>query len=103
MAVSASRGALSVRAMTDMLAPRLLAGHRVVLFGEAAVVSRPHSTSAAAKAAQDALALAEALKAKKFALGPALDVWERGQLANSTALVRSNAKIGDRMQGMDQL
>jgi 2,6-dihydroxypyridine 3-monooxygenase len=53
---------------------------RVCLVGDAAFVLRPHPAAATAKAAEDAVALADALRAEPRNLPSALKAWEARQL-----------------------
>lgn len=91
---------MSARAIADLLPPCMSVG-RVALIGEAALVSRPHGTTAVTKAAQDAVALADALKHKKFNVEKALKVWNMSQLNASYDMWQKNARIGNRLQGLD--
>lgn len=56
-----TEGTPFVQAIFDMEAPRMVDG-RIVLIGDAAFVARPHTAMGVAKAAGDALALANAVK-----------------------------------------
>jgi 2-polyprenyl-6-methoxyphenol hydroxylase-like FAD-dependent oxidoreductase len=80
----------------DIEVPRMSAG-RIALIGDAAFVARPHVGAGVAKAAQDAVALADAL-----ALGadvePALHAFESARLPAGRRLVARARDLGAAMQ-----
>jgi 2-polyprenyl-6-methoxyphenol hydroxylase-like FAD-dependent oxidoreductase len=80
----------------DIEVPRMSAG-RIALIGDAAFVARPHVGAGVAKAAQDAVALADAL-----ALGadvePALRAFESAQLPIGRRIVARARDLGAAMQ-----
>lgn len=80
----------------DIEVPRMSAG-RIVLIGDAAFVARPHVGAGVVKAAQDAVALADAL-----ALGadvePALHAFESARLPIGRRIVARARDLGAAMQ-----
>jgi 2-polyprenyl-6-methoxyphenol hydroxylase-like FAD-dependent oxidoreductase len=68
---------------------------RVVLLGDAAFVPRPHTAGGAAKAAANALALAQALERPGRPVEQALHAWEAPQLRAGRALTASGRRMGD--------
>jgi 2,6-dihydroxypyridine 3-monooxygenase len=85
-----------VQLIGDLIVPRM-ALDRVVLIGDAACVARPHVASGAAKAAENAWSLTEALKAIDFDFQHLRD-WERTQLDNANAYLQSGVRQGERGQ-----
>jgi 2-polyprenyl-6-methoxyphenol hydroxylase-like FAD-dependent oxidoreductase len=77
----------------DLVSPRLVFG-RVVLAGDAAFVARPHTGAGTTKAALDAAALADSLRAAGDDLAVGLHSYERAQAPFGRALVEANREEG---------
>jgi 2-polyprenyl-6-methoxyphenol hydroxylase-like FAD-dependent oxidoreductase len=77
----------------DLISPRLVFG-RAVLAGDAAFVARPHTGAGTTKAALDAAALADSLRAAGDDLAAALQRYERAQTPFGRALVEANREEG---------
>lgn len=90
-----------IQAILDLAAPRMLFG-RVVLLGDAASVPRPHTAGGAAKAAANALALAQALQRTELPLERRLQDWESAQLRAGRAMTDWGRQMGDRIMGIDR-
>jgi len=73
---------------------------RVCLLGDAAFCARPHAAAGTAKAAADAWALADAMRASDD-LTSALAAWEAGQLGVGRRLVIRSREMGERSQFLD--
>ncbi|MEL6382591.1 MAG: FAD-dependent monooxygenase [Cyanobacteria bacterium J06626_18] len=86
-----------VQAILDFAVPQMMFG-RVALLGDAAFIPRPHTAAGTAKAAANAIALADALVAHNHDVPPALDTWEPTQLALGLRLMRHGQALGDRSQ-----
>lgn len=71
---------------------RRMANRRIVLLGDAAFVARPHTAMGVAKAAGDAMALADALAGR--AVDEALSVYERSRLPQGRAIVDYGRRLG---------
>ena len=84
-----------VQTIVDVTVPRTLFG-RVVLLGDAAFVVRPHTAGAAAKAARDAMALADALGRAGPDIDAGLGAAEEAQLEYGQALVQYGMALGRR-------
>ena len=82
-----------VQAIFDLEAPRLVFG-RVLLMGDAAFTARPHVAAGTAKAAADAWALHDALRAAEGDVDAALRTWEPRQLALGRAVVDRSRRMG---------
>lgn len=80
----------------DIEVPRMSAG-RIVLIGDAAFVARPHVGAGVVKAAQDAVALADAL-ATGSDIGPALHAFESVRLPVGRRIVARARDLGAAMQ-----
>jgi 2-polyprenyl-6-methoxyphenol hydroxylase-like FAD-dependent oxidoreductase len=80
----------------DLESPRLAAG-RVALIGDAAFVARPHVGAGTTKAAEDALALAEALDTAPD-VRTALARYEAARLPMGRRLVAQARRLGTYMQ-----
>ena len=80
----------------DIEVPCMSAG-RIVLIGEAAFVARPHVGAGVVKAAQDAVALADAL-ATGSDIGPALHAFESVRLPVGRRIVARARDLGAAMQ-----
>jgi 2-polyprenyl-6-methoxyphenol hydroxylase-like FAD-dependent oxidoreductase len=82
---------LFVQAIYDLESPQLLFG-RVILIGDAAFVTRPHTGMGVTKAALDALTLAEALAAPDRAA--ALAAWQSRRMRYGRAVVERARWLG---------
>jgi 2-polyprenyl-6-methoxyphenol hydroxylase-like FAD-dependent oxidoreductase len=82
-----------LQAITDLAAPRMAFG-RVALLGDAAFVARPHVAAGITKAALDAAALAEELRASPGDIPRALARYEAKRLTFGRALVDYARKLG---------
>ena len=85
-----------IQAILDVSIPRMVFG-RACLLGDAAFVVRPHTAAATAKAAADALALAEAVSASPTSLENALQIWERRRLQAGHQLLHYGLSLGSRV------
>jgi len=85
-----------IQAIIDVAIPRMVFG-RACLLGDAAFVIRPHTAAATAKAAADAMALAEAVAASPESLETALSSWEQRQLQMGQRLVDYGLSLGARV------
>lgn len=85
-------GRTFLQPIQDLAAPRLGAG-RLLLAGDAATLVRPHNTSGAAKALQDACAFEEAWKASDTVAG-LLAAYDRERGAAGRALVDLGRRLG---------
>ena len=86
-----------VQTIHDLAVPRMAFG-RACLTGDAAFVPRPHTAASTAKAAANALALAECLESSNGDVGEALRRWEPGQLDLGRRLREHGKRLGDRSQ-----
>ncbi|MEV7023807.1 FAD-dependent monooxygenase [Kitasatospora sp. NPDC093558] len=77
----------------DLATPRRTAG-RLLLAGDAATVVRPHNTSGAVKALQDAHAFEEALRGADGSWSAALSAYERERGAAGLELVDLGRRLG---------
>ncbi|WP_175797640.1 FAD binding domain-containing protein [Burkholderia ambifaria] len=88
------------QAIQDLLVERMVFG-RAVLLGDAACLVRPHTAAGVAKAADNAVGLAEAMQA--FARGTAFDAalsrWERDQQKINASLSALGISLGTRIMG----
>ncbi|MCR5892262.1 MULTISPECIES: FAD binding domain-containing protein [Burkholderia] len=88
------------QAILDLSVERMAFG-RAVLLGDAACLVRPHTAAGVAKAAENAVGLAEALRGVVH--GPAFDAalagWERRQLATNASLSDLGISLGTRIMG----
>lgn len=82
------------QAIRDLAVERMVKG-RVVLLGDAAFIPRPHTAASTAKAAANALALADALAARDGDIDAALTLWEPSQLALGKRLWDQGRRSGD--------
>jgi 2-polyprenyl-6-methoxyphenol hydroxylase-like FAD-dependent oxidoreductase len=87
-----------VQAILDLAVPRMVFG-RVILLGDAAFVPRPHTAGGAAKAAANALALAQALQRTDQPVEERLREWEVLQLRAGRAMVDRGRRMGDDIMG----
>lgn len=81
----------------DLLSPRLAYG-RIALLGDAAFVARPHVGMGVTKAAEDALALADALTAAHNDVPAALVAYEAARRPAGAAVVERARHLGAYMQ-----
>lgn len=88
------------QAILDLSVERMAFG-RAVLLGDAACLVRPHTAAGVAKAAENAVGLAEALRGVVH--GPAFDAalagWESRQLATNASLSNLGISLGTRIMG----
>ena len=87
-----------IQAIVDLATPRMVAG-RTVLVGDAAFVPRPHTAGGAARAAANAMSLAQALRAGTEDIARCLAEWEAGQLRLGRSLVANGVALGQRIMG----
>ena len=78
----------------DLAAPRMAFG-RVVLVGDAAFVPRPHTAGSSAKAAANALSLAQALALDAEPVEQRLRRWEVLQLRAGRQMTDAGRRMGD--------
>lgn len=90
-----------VQSIQDFAAPRMAFG-RALLLGDAAFVARPHTAGSTAKAADDAVALAQALRDFPGDLGRALLQWETSRLRSGRSMVRHGIELGRRLLGFTE-
>jgi 2-polyprenyl-6-methoxyphenol hydroxylase-like FAD-dependent oxidoreductase len=86
-----------VQTIHDLAVPQMAFG-RVCLTGDAAFVPRPHTAFSTAKAAADAMSLADALGAANGDIDRAFRQWEPGQLALGKRLRTQGQRLGERSQ-----
>ncbi|CAG2376497.1 MULTISPECIES: FAD binding domain-containing protein [Burkholderia] len=88
------------QAIVDLAAARMAFG-RAVLLGDAACIVRPHTAGGVAKAADNAIDLAEALRdvARGVAFDAALAGWDARQRAASALLSARGIALGARLMG----
>jgi 2-polyprenyl-6-methoxyphenol hydroxylase-like FAD-dependent oxidoreductase len=86
------------QAIFDLESPRMACG-RVALLGDAAFVARPHCGMGVTKAAGDAMALADVLRASGHAIAAALAVYEAKRVQVGTAVVAHGRELGAYLQG----
>jgi 2-polyprenyl-6-methoxyphenol hydroxylase-like FAD-dependent oxidoreductase len=88
-----------VQAILDLAVPRMVFG-RVLLLGDAAFVPRPHTAGGAAKAAANALALAQALDQTGVPIDERLRAWEVLQVRAGRTMVDWGRRMGDGIMGI---
>ncbi|KVC51036.1 hypothetical protein WI72_26000 [Burkholderia ubonensis] len=88
------------QAIQDLAVDRMVFG-RAVLLGDAACLVRPHTAAGVAKAAENAVDLAEALRdvTRGTAIDVALSRWEARQLAANASLAELGVSLGTRIMG----
>ena len=86
-----------VQTIHDLAVPRMAFG-RVCLTGDAAFVPRPHTAASTAKAAANALALADCLAATGGDVTEALRRWEPDQMELGERLRDYGQRLGNRSQ-----
>ncbi|WP_423396170.1 FAD binding domain-containing protein [Burkholderia sp. LMG 21824] len=88
------------QSILDLAVDRMVFG-RAVLLGDASCLVRPHTAAGVAKAAENAVGLAEALRGVER--GPAFDAalsrWEGLQLTTNASLSELGISLGDRIMG----
>ena len=87
-----------VQAILDLNVPQMVFG-RVLLTGDAAFVPRPHTAGSTAKAARNALALAQAID-DIGDLDKALLAWQQQQLAEGKRMGDWGVSMGNRIMGI---
>ncbi|MGY3482823.1 2-polyprenyl-6-methoxyphenol hydroxylase-like FAD-dependent oxidoreductase [Bradyrhizobium sp. USDA 4011] len=87
-----------IQAILDLETPRMALGSRTVILGDAAFVARPHVGMGVTKAAADAAALVDALRALPADLPAALAKFESSRLPFGAAVVRRARHLGAYMQ-----
>lgn len=85
-----------VQAIRDLAVESMVRG-RVIILGDAATIPRPHTAASTSKAASNALALADALRAPDVTLGKALELWEAEQVIAGKRLQEYGVEIGDHL------
>jgi 2,6-dihydroxypyridine 3-monooxygenase len=86
-----------VQTIDDLAVPKMAFG-RVCLTGDAAFVVRPHTAASTAKAAANALGLADCLTASVGDVVETLQRWEHDQLEMGQHLWEYGQRLGDRSQ-----
>ncbi len=88
------------QAILDLAVERMAVG-RAVLLGDAACMVRPHTAAGVAKAADDAVGLAEAVRdvARGAAFDAALAGWDARQRTASAAIAARGIALGARLMG----
>ncbi|MFK3736912.1 FAD binding domain-containing protein [Massilia sp. TN1-12] len=89
-----------IQAILDLAVPRMMFG-RTVLLGDAAFVPRPHTAGGAAKAAANALALAQSLQRTDLPIEQRLREWEMLQLRGGRAMTDWGRRMGNQIMGID--
>ena len=82
------------QAIRDLASDHMVAG-RVVIIGDAASIPRPHTAASTSKAAANALALVEELRASPDDISAALARWEPPQVALGKYLRQQGSQTGD--------
>lgn len=82
------------QAIRDLASDHMVAG-RVLILGDAAAIPRPHTAASTAKAAANALALADALQASPDDVDGALQRWEPDQIHYGKYLEAQGRRTGD--------
>lgn len=82
------------QAIRDLTVEQMVKG-RVILLGDAAFIPRPHTAASTAKAAANALDLADALQSRPDDVEAALRLWEPRQLALGNRLWEQGRRSGD--------
>ncbi|MGY6238093.1 FAD binding domain-containing protein [Burkholderia ambifaria] len=88
------------QAIRDLVVERMVFG-RAVLLGDAACLVRPHTAAGVAKAADNAVGLAEAMQAvaRGTTFDAALSRWERDQQKINASLSALGISLGTRIMG----
>ena len=82
------------QAIRDLASDRLISG-RVALIGDAAAIPRPHTAASTSKAAENALALIDALQGPGDDVPAALAHWEPAQVELGKHLRREGTRMGN--------
>jgi 2-polyprenyl-6-methoxyphenol hydroxylase-like FAD-dependent oxidoreductase len=82
------------QAIRDLASDHMVSG-RVVIIGDAAAIPRPHTAASTAKAAANALALADELQASPGDIAAALTSWEPQQVALGKYLRQQGSQTGN--------
>jgi 2-polyprenyl-6-methoxyphenol hydroxylase-like FAD-dependent oxidoreductase len=82
------------QAIRDLASDHMAVG-RVAIMGDAAAIPRPHTAASTSKAAANALALADELRAFPDNIPAALARWEPDQVALGKYLRRQGSQMGD--------
>jgi 2-polyprenyl-6-methoxyphenol hydroxylase-like FAD-dependent oxidoreductase len=82
-----------VQTIIDVVVPRTVFG-RICLLGDAAFVVRPHTAGATAKAARDAMSLADCLRKSPDDVSAALAAFQSAQLRYGEDLYRYGVALG---------
>ena len=82
------------QAIRDLASDHMVVG-RVVVIGDAAAIPRPHTAASTSKAAANALALTDELRASPNDVRAALVRWEPPQVALGKHLCQQGSQIGD--------
>jgi 2-polyprenyl-6-methoxyphenol hydroxylase-like FAD-dependent oxidoreductase len=88
-----------VQAILDLQVPQMVFG-RAVLLGDSAFVPRPHTAGSTAKAAANALALAQALRQTPGNIEAGLARWQTAQLSQGLVMTQWGMSIGDRIMNI---
>ncbi|MEM9979970.1 MAG: hypothetical protein AAF808_20275, partial [Cyanobacteria bacterium P01_D01_bin.2] len=88
-----------VQSILDLGVPQMVFD-RMALVGDAAFIPRPHTAASTAKAAANAIALADALATHNHDIPKALKAWEVEQLGLGESLLRRGQGLGKRSQFM---
>lgn len=86
-----------VQSILDLGVPQM-AFDRIALVGDAAFIPRPHTAASTAKAAANAISLAEALVDRNHNVPKALQEWEVDQLSLGMHLWKRGRSLGDSSQ-----
>ena len=86
-----------IQPIYDLSVPQMAFG-RIALMGDAAFVPRPHTAASTAKAAANALALAQAIEQFGPDVAGALRAWEPAQLRMGQGLRAQGMALGNRSQ-----
>lgn len=86
-----------IQPIYDLSVPQMAFG-RIALMGDAAFVPRPHTAASTAKAAANALSLAQAVAQYGHDIEAALRAWEPAQLRMGKSLKMQGMALGNRSQ-----
>lgn len=89
-----------LQAILDLQVPQMVFG-RALLLGDAAFVPRPHTAGGAAKAAANAVALAQALQGAPHSIELALRRWEASQIEDGRSMCEWGISMGDELMGIN--
>ncbi|MDE3246996.1 MAG: FAD binding domain-containing protein [Acidobacteriota bacterium] len=87
------------QAILDLQVEQMVFG-RAILLGDAAFVPRPHTAGSTAKAAANALSLAQALHPAGSDIDEALADWQTRQLRAGVGMTEWGMQMGDRIMGI---